>query len=200
MDDKGKAKAKLALEYGPILAFFAGYILLKDRVFTLGGTEYSGFIVMTALFVPMLLASTLALWRLTGTLSRMQVFTLVIVVVFGVLSVVFNDERFFKMKVTIIYGLFAAGLGIGLLRGQSYLAALMGGALPLRPEGWMILTRRIALFFLALAVANEVIWRNFSTETWVSFKTFGLTAALFAFFMAQGKLLAQYGIEEGQDG
>ena len=76
----------------------------------------------------------------------------------------------------------------------------MGGALPLRPEGWMILTRRIALFFLALAVANEVIWRNFSTETWVSFKTFGLTAALFGFFMAQGKLLAQYGIEEGQDG
>ena len=87
MDDKGKAKARLALEYGPILAFFAGYLLLKDRVFTLGGTEYSGFIVMTALFVPMLLASTLALWRLTGTLSRMQVFTLVIVVVFGVLSV-----------------------------------------------------------------------------------------------------------------
>jgi intracellular septation protein len=200
MDDKGKAKAKLALEYGPILAFFAGYLALKDRMFTLGGTEYSGFIVMTALFVPMLLASTLALWRLTGSLSRMQVFTLVIVVVFGALSVVFNDERFFKMKVTIIYGLFALGLGIGLARGQSYLAALMGGALPLRPEGWMILTRRIALFFLALAVANEVIWRNFSTETWVSFKTFGLTAALFAFFMAQGKLLSQYGMDEGQDG
>ena len=199
MDDKGKAKARLALEYGPILAFFAGYLLLKDRVFTLGGTEYSGFIVMTALFVPMLLASTLALWRLTGTLSRMQVFTLVIVVVFGVLSVVFNDERFFKRKVTIIYGLFAAGLGIGLLRGQSYLAALMGGALPLRPEGWMILTRRIALFFLALAVANEVIWRTQSTELWVKLETFAMPAALFLFLMANFAMLQRFIDEPPED-
>lgn len=200
MDDTRKAKLKLALEYGPILAFFAGYLVLKDRSFTIGGTAYSGFIVMTALFVPMLVASTLALRKLTGALSRMQVFTLVIVVVFGVLSVIFNDERFFKMKVTIIYGLFALGLGVGLARGQSYLAALMGGALPLRPEGWMILTRRIAVFFAALAVTNEVVWRNFSTEAWVSFKTFGLTAALFAFFMTQGRLLQTYGLEEDQDG
>lgn len=187
---------KLGLELGPVLLFFLAYGRLKEHSFTILGAEYSGFVVVTALFIPLLLASTAALWALTGKLSKMQIVTAVLVVVFGGLSVWFNDERFFKMKPTIIYLIFAGALGFGLMRGQSYLQSLMGEALPLRPEGWMVLTKRIALFFLALAIANEVVWRGFSTGTWVSFKTFGLTAALFAFFMTQGKLIEKYGSED----
>ncbi len=187
---------KLALELGPIAVFFAGYLLLRERTFAIGGTDYDGFIVMTAAFIPLMLLTTFVLWRLTGVLSRMQVATVVLVVVFGGLSVWLNDERFFKMKPTAIYLLFAAILGFGLWRGRSYLEFVMGEALPLEPAGWMILTRRLALFFAALAVANEAVWRLMSTDAWVNFKTFGLTFALFAFFIAQGGLLEKYGREK----
>lgn len=187
---------KLALELGPVALFFAGYVMLKDRVFTIGGTDYDGFIVVTALFIPLMLVTTGLMWWLSGKLSKMQVATVVLVVLFGGMSVWLNDERFFKMKPTMIYVLFGAVLGFGLLRGQSYLRLVMEEALALRPEGWMILTRRLCAFFFALAVANEAVWRLMSTEAWVNFKTFGLTAALFLFFMTQGGLLARYGTED----
>ena len=187
---------KALLEYGPIVVFFVGYFLLKGRTFSLGGQEYGGFIVMTALFVPLLALSTFAQWRLSGHISKMQIVTLVLVVVFGAMSVWFNDERFFKMKPTMIYLLFGAILGFGLLRGKSYLEALMDQHLPLKPRGWIILTRRLMLFFFALAILNELIWRNFSTGTWVTFKTFGLTLAIFGFFMAQVRLFSEYALEE----
>ncbi|HAR54119.1 MAG TPA: intracellular septation protein A, partial [Roseovarius nubinhibens] len=150
---------KTALELGPIAAFFVAYLWLKDEVFTIGGTEYDGFVVVTAGFIPVFLASIAALWWLTGHLSRMQVVTAVLIVVFGGLSVWFNDPRFFKMKPTIIYLLFGGVLGAGLLRGQSYLQSLMDGLMPLTHEGWMILTRRLMIFFFGLAILNEVIWR-----------------------------------------
>ena len=185
---------KSALEFGPVLLFFAAYLRLKDRVFTIGGTEYDGFIVVTAAFIPLLILSTGALWWLTGKLSRMQVATVILVVIFGGLSVWLNDDRFFKMKPTMIYVLFGGLLGFGLLRGQSYLKYVMEEMMPLEDAGWMILTRRLMFFFLGLALANEVIWRSFSTETWVYFKTFGLTAAIFAFFMTQGRLFQTYGL------
>jgi intracellular septation protein len=187
---------KLALELGPIALFFAGYVKLKDEVFTIGGAEYGGFIVVTALFIPLMILTTGILWWLSGKLSKMQIATLVLVVLFGGLSVWLNDERFFKMKPTMIYILFGGLLGVGLLRGQSYLRVVMEEALPLQPEGWMILTRRLCAFFFGLALANEAVWRLMSTEAWVNFKTFGLTAALFLFFMTQGGVLSRYGIEE----
>lgn len=190
---------KLALELGPILAFFAGYVMLKDETFAFGGNTYDGFIVVTAAFIPLMVVTTGILWRLTGKLSKMQVTTVVLVVVFGGLSVWLNDDRFFKMKPTMIYLLFAAILGFGLLRGQSYLRLVMEEALPMQPEGWMILTRRLALFFAALALANEAVWRLMSTDAWVNFKTFGLTAALFLFFILQGGLFKRYGIETDTD-
>lgn len=187
---------KLALEMGPIVAFFIGYVRLKDQVFTFGGTQYDGFIVVTAAFIPLMVLTTGLLWALTGKLSKMQLATVVLVVVFGGMSVWLNDERFFKMKPTMIYLLFAGVLGFGLWRGKSYLRLVMEEALPLQPEGWMVLTRRLAAFFFALAVANELVWRGFSTEVWVNFKTFGLTAALFAFFMTQGSLLQRYAVDK----
>jgi intracellular septation protein len=191
---------KMALELGPIAAFFIGYVKLKDEMFTFGGTDYAGFIVVTAAFIPLMLVTTGLLWALTGKLSKMQIATVVLVVLFGGLSVWLNDERFFKMKPTMIYALFAGILGFGLWRGQSYLRSVMGEALPMQEAGWMILTKRLTIFFAVLAVLNEVVWRGFSTEVWVNFKTFGLTAALFLFFMTQGSVFSKYGIEKEEDG
>lgn len=199
MQDKQPPKwAKPVLEFGPVLGFFAAYLWLKDRVFTIGGTDYEGFIVVTAGFIPVFLISMALLWRLTGHLSRMQVVTAVLIVVFGGLSVWFNDPRFFKMKPTIIYLIFAGILGFGLLRGQSYLQHVMEDMMPLAPEGWMKLTRRLCLFFFGLAVVNEAVWRTMSTESWVWFKTFGLTAAVFLFFMFQGDIFRKYGEQDDE--
>lgn len=187
---------KPALEFGPILGFFIAYLWLKDRMFTIGGTEYEGFIVVTAGFIPLFLLSMGLLWWLTGHLSKMQIVTAVLIVVFGGLSVWFNDSRFFMMKPTLIYLIFAGILGFGLLRGRSYLQVVMEDVMPLTHAGWMILTRRLALFFLGLAILNELIWRTQTEQAWVYFKTFGLTAAIFVFFMTQNKLFSKHGTEE----
>jgi len=187
---------KTGLELGPIIAFFAAYLMFKDRIFTFAGTEYDGFIVVTAGFIPVFLLAMGVLWWLTGHLSRMQAVTAVLIIVFGGMSVWFNDPRFFKMKPTIIYLIFAGVLGAGLLRGQSWLQYVMDGMMPLTHEGWMILTRRLAAFFFGLAILNEVVWRLMSEEMWVYFKTFGLTAAIFVFFMAQGRVFREHGTQD----
>ena len=181
--------AKLALELGPVLLFFVAYMMLKDRNFAVGGTEYSGFVAVTAGFIPVLLACSAVLWRLTGKLSRMQVVTAVLVIVFGGLSIWFNDERFFKIKPTVIYLLFAGILAVGLLRGKSAIRYVMAEALPLDERGWHVLTRNCTILFLALAVANEIIWRSFSTEIWVYFKTFGIPGVTFLFLFSQTAIL-----------
>jgi intracellular septation protein len=194
---------KNALELGPPLLFFVAYMRFQDTSLTLGGTQYDGFILVTAGFVPLLLASIAVLWKLTGRISRIQVFTAVMVVVFGGLTVWLNDERFFKMKTTLVYGFFAGTLGLGLARGQSWLQFLMGELLPMRQEGWMILTRRIAGAFALMAVANEAVWRTQSTEFWVTFETFGLPAFLFLVFMSQARLIERYAVSSdgaGKDG
>jgi intracellular septation protein len=126
----------------------------------------------------------------------MQVFTAFMVIFFGGLTAWFNDERFFKMKTTIVYGCLAGLLGLGLLRGQSWLQFVMGELLPMRDAGWMILTRRLAAMFAALAVANEVIWRTMSTDTWVKLETFAMPAALVAFLWWQIFALQHHLIEE----
>ena len=190
---------KQVLELGPTLIFFLVYMRIKDETYTLGGTEYSGFIVAALVLVPLLLVAMLILWLLTGTLSRMQIFVAVMVIFFGGLTAWFNDERFFKMKTTIVYGIFAVILGIGLMRGKSLLQWVMAEALPMKPEGWMILTRRLALMFAALAVANEVIWRTQTTELWVKLETFAMPAALFLFLMGNFMALQKYMIEEPKD-
>lgn len=190
---------KQALELGPTILFFLIYMRIKDQTYTLGATEYSGFIVAALILVPVLLVATLILWLLTGSVSRMQLFVGVMVVFFGGLTAWFNDESFFKMKTTIVYGTFAVILGAGLLRGKSMLQWVMAEALPMKPEGWMILTRRLMLMFAALAVANEAIWRTQSTDLWVKLETFAMPAALFLFLMLQFMLLQRFMIEEPKD-
>jgi intracellular septation protein len=190
---------KQVLELGPTLIFFLIYMRLKDESFVFNDVTYSGFIVAALILVPLLLASIAALWWLTGTLSRMQIFVAVMVVFFGGLTAWFNDESFFKMKTTIVYGSFAVILGAGLWRGKSLLQWVMAEALPMKPEGWMILTRRLAMMFAALAIANEVIWRTQSTELWVKLETFAMPAALFLFLMLQFAMLSRYMIETDDD-
>ena len=187
---------KSAPDLGPALLFFVVYLWLQDTVITVAGTEYDGFIIVTALFIPILLAAILVSWKLTGKLSRIQIFTMIMVVVFGGLTVWFNDERFFKMKTTIVYAFFAGVLGIGLLLGQSWLKSLMGEMLPMKQEGWMIITRRIAIAFGVMAVANEIVWRTQSDQFWVTFETFALPAFLFVTFMSQAKVIERYSLSE----
>ena len=190
---------KQVLELGPTLVFFLIYLRIKDDSFVLGGTEYTGFIVATLIFVPILLVAMAVLWALTGKLSRMQIFTAFMVIFFGGLTAWFNDERFFKMKTSIVYGVFAVILGIGILQGKSYLEWIMGEFLPMTSEGWSILTKRITLMFVALAIANEVIWRTQSTETWVKLETFAFPVVLFVFLWAQIVLLQRFMIDPKDD-
>lgn len=190
---------KQVLELGPTLVFFLIYLRIKDETYLIGGIEYSGFIMATLVFIPVLLAAMGILWAMTKQLSRMQIFTAFMVIFFGGLTAYFNDERFFKMKTTIVYGCFAVILGFGLMRGRSYLQWVMGEFLPMREEGWMILTKRITLMFVALGIANELIWRTQSTELWVKLETFAFPAVLFIFLWAQIVGLQRFLIEPDQD-
>ena len=187
---------KQVLELGPTLAFFLIYLRIKDDTFQIAGTDYTGFIIAALIFVPILLVAMGILWMLTGKLSRMQVFTAFMVIFFGGLTAWFNDERFFKMKTSIVYGCMGTLLGIGLLRGQSYLQFVMEEFLPMQREGWMIFTRNLCLMFFALAIANEVIWRTQSTDLWVKLETFAFPAVLFVFLWVQIVGLQKYLIED----
>jgi len=190
---------KQVLELGPTLAFFLIYLRIKDDTFAFAGSDYTGFIVAALVFVPILLVAMGILWILTGKLSRMQVFTAFMVIFFGGLTAYFNDERFFKMKTSIVYGCMATLLGIGLLRGQSYLQYVMEEFLPMEQEGWMIFTRRLCYMFFALAIANEVIWRTQSTDLWVKLETFAFPVVLFVFLWVQIIGLQRFLIEDPKD-
>lgn len=186
------AVTKQLLEFGPVVAFLVAYLWLRDSSVTVGGTAYGGFVVAIVLFVPLQIISALLLKRLTGRLSRMQVATLIMVVILGLFTVLFNDERVFKMKSTFVFGLFGVLLFIGLWRGQSWLAYVLDQALPISHEGWMILTRRMAWFFIVFAAMNEVVWRNFSTDVYVLWDTFGQMGVMFVFLIGNYKLIDAY--------
>lgn len=191
-DRQPSALLRQALEFGPLMVFLGVYLWMRDSAITLGGTEYAGFVVAVVAFVPLQILATVAMRMLTGRLSRMQVVTLAMVVVLGLATVMFNDERVFKMKSTFIFGLFGILLFIGLARGQSWLAYVLDQALPLSHEGWMILTRRMAWFFIAFAAMNEVIWRNFSTDVYVFWDTFGQMAVMMVFFLSNYRLIDRH--------
>ena len=189
---------KAGLEFGPLILFFVVFMRLRDKTLTIAGTEYSGFIVATLVFIPVLVLSTLALWRLTGKLAPMQIATLVLVVVFGGLSVWLNDPKFFKMKPTIIYLIFAGLLGLSLALRRNWLELVMSEALPMRAEGWRILTLRLTLLFLGLALANEIVWRTQSETAWVNFKTFGLPGIMVIFFVLNARLFERYALPKDE--
>jgi len=188
-----------ALELGPSLIFFVLYLMMKDNTYTVMGTDYSGFIAATVAFIPVLFLSMGGLWFLKGRLSPLHIFTLIMVVFFGSLTVWFNSEAFFQFKTTLVYGFIASILTFGLLRGRSYLQLVMERLLPMKPEGWMILTRRVALGFAALAVINEIVWRTMSRDAWVYIETFGFPIILAVYLTINFTALAEYIIEEDDD-
>lgn len=185
---------KLVLEIGPLAVFFIAFRVFAGDPLVLGGVPYQGAVAATFFFVPAILLSLAVSWALTRTLPRMAVVTAVVVVIFGGLSIWLNDDAFIKMKPTIVNALFAIALAIGLAQGRSYLKYLMGEALPLNDEGWMIFTRRWMWFFVFLAVLNEAIWRTQTTEFWVNFKTFANLPLTLAFMATQLPLLKRHGL------
>lgn len=173
------------LEFGPTIGFVVAYLILRNETFLIAGTEYTGFVAVTAAFIPVFLIAICALWLLSGRVARIQVATAVMVLVFGGLSVWLNDPKLFKMKPTAVYLALALILGVGLLRGQSWLKYIMEDMIPLKPKGWMILTKRMMGLFLLSAGANELVWRTQSEEFWVFFETLVMPIVVFAFFIMQ---------------
>lgn len=189
-DDGNKPKAepeldkrqflKLAIELGPLVAFFAAYMTTRDLY------------VATPVLMASTLASLAASKWLLGHVALMPIVTAVLVCVFGSMTIWLKDPTFIKMKPTILYLLFAAALGGGLFHGKLFLKKVLGEAMSYSDEGWRKLTLRWAAFFIALAVANELIWRNFSEAAWVGFKTFGFLPLTMAFAIAQFLLMKRY--------
>lgn len=170
---------KLMIELAPLLAFFAAWFL-ADIFWATG-------VLMAATLV-----SVVASKLLLGRVSPVIIATAVLVVVFGGLTFWFGDAHFIKMKPTIINLLFAGVLLGGLLTGRPLLKLLFGEAFNLTEEGWRKLTLRWMVFFVAMAVLNEVVWRNFSEATWVNFKVFGILPLTLVFAMSQIGLIKRY--------
>ena len=190
---------KIFLEFGPIIVFFISYKYAPVQGIGQGDESLERIIFATKIFIPTILFSLLIGYFQTKEFARMPLFTAIIVLIFGGLTIWLRDEMFIKMKPTIIYLVFAVLLTVGLLRGQSYLQSLMSVALPMEDKGWMIITKRFALFFVMLAILNEVIWRMLPTDTWVSFKTFGLPVLTFIFFFMQAGVIQKYRLDEPRD-
>ena len=173
---------KLATELGPLMIFFVANA--KFNLF-----------VATGAFMVAVIAAMIASYVVTKHVPMMAIVTGVIVIVFGTLTLVLHDETFIKVKPTIIYSLFAATLGGGLLFGRSFIAIMFDQMFNLTPHGWRILTLRWALWFLAMAVLNEIIWRTQSTDFWVTFKAFGMVPLTMLFAVTQMPLTKRYHLE-----
>ena len=132
--------------------------------------------------------------------AAMPVVTAVIVLIFGGLTLLLHDELFIKLKPTIIYVLFGGTLVGGLLFGKPLLGIVFDSVFHLSEEGWRKLTWRWALFFFALAILNEIVWRTQTTDFWVSFKLFGVVPLTFLFAALQYPLLTKYSIESSDKG
>ena len=193
-----KPFSKLVLELGPLVIFFVSYYNAPIPEALSGNPEQADIfqiIFATKIFIPAILIALFLGWLQTRKLAKMPLITAILVVVFGGLTIWLNDPVFIKMKPTVIYLIFAGVLSFGMLQKKAYLKYLMGSAIPMNEEGWMKLTKRFSALFLLLAVANEIVWRTFSQDFWVNFKTFGLPLILFIFMIFQFKLLSTYSVD-----
>ena len=173
---------KLATELGPLIVFFTANA--KFNLF-----------VATGAFMVAIVAAIIVSYAVTRHVPVMALVTGIIVIVFGTLTLVLHDETFIKVKPTIIYGLFAVILGAGLLFGRSFIERMFDQMLNLTPRRWRILTARWALFFLGMAILNEIIWRTQSTDFWVAFKAFGMVPLTMLFAVAQMPLIKRHHLE-----
>ncbi len=191
---------KLALDIGPLLLFF--FANSRPALFeplirpiipaAIATGERAGIFVATAVFMVAILVALAVSYAMTRRLPMMALVSAVVVVVFGGLTLFLQDELFIKLKPTIIYLLFAGTLFGGIVFGKNLLAMVFDQMFNLTSEGWHKLTVRWALFFLFLAALNELVWRTQSTDTWVTFKVFGVMPLTLVFAMLQMPLLKKY--------
>jgi len=178
-----KAWVKPFSDYGPIVVFFAAYVIWDLLVAT------AALMGATAIALVISLA-------VNKRVPMMPLITAGVVGVFGGLTLWLNDETFIKLKPTIVQALIGAVLMGGLLFGKALLKPVMGSAWPMDDTGWRKLTRNFALFFFAMAILNEIVWRTQTTDFWVTFKVFGIMVLTFAFSMTQIPILNNHRIEE----
>ena len=182
-DSEQSVAAKLLIELGPLLVFF-------------GVNAAYGIFAGTGAFMAATVLSLSLAWWLYHKVPVMPLVSAVIVLAFGGLTIYLQDDTFIKLKPTIVYTMFAILLVAGLFARKPVLALLFGPVFNLTDEGWRKLTLRWAVFFIAMAVLNEYVWRNYSTDTWVSFKAFGFLPITFLFAMAQVPLMQRHGVAE----
>ena len=174
---------KILIDIGPLAVFFIFY--------TRSGLQAS--------ILPLMIATVIAVlfsYILEKKIPIMPTVGAGIVLIFGGLTIYFDNEVFIKMKPTIINLVFAGILYGGMLIKKPLLKILLGAALKLEEEGWRILTYRWIGFFIALAILNEIVWRTQSTDIWVNFKVFAILPITFIFTMTQFPLIKKYQIED----
>ena len=186
---------KMALELGPLVVFFIVNTKGEDILAAFPALNQwfsSSIIFATAVFMVAMLISLALTWLLLKRIAVMPLVTGVVVVIFGGLTLYFQDSTFIKMKPTITNTLFGVTLLGGLIFGQSLLRYVFGDVYKLRPEGWTKLTLRWGLFFIFLAVLNEVVWRTQTDDFWVAFKVWATMPITIVFAAAQLPLLSKY--------
>ena len=174
---------KLLVDIGPLAIFFIFYVRSD----------------LQSAIIPFMIATVIAVifWYIVEKkIPIMPTAGAVIILVFGGLTLYFNNDVFFKMKPTIINLLFAGILFTGNILNKPLLKLLLGEALKLQDEGWRILTKRWIGFFIALAILNEIIWRTQSTDVWVNFKVFGMLPLTFVFTITQFPVIKKFQIED----
>jgi intracellular septation protein len=150
----------------------------------------------TGLLMAASVVTIIASYAILKRLAWVPLFTAVIVVIFGGLTLILKDETFIKMKPTIIEGLFSVTLWAGLLLKRPLLHHVLGEGLRLDADGWRQLEFRLAIFFGAMAILNEIIWRTMSTDTWINFKVFGLMGLTVLFMLLQTPLIRRHQLPE----
>ena len=175
--------SKLLIDIGPLAVFFIFY-LRSD---------------LQSAILPFMIATVISVlfsYIIEKKIPVMPTVGAIIILIFGGLTIYFDNDIFFKMKPTIINLLFAGILYGGVILNKPLLRYLLGAALKLQDEGWEILTKRWIGFFIALAILNEIIWRTQSTDIWVNFKVFGILPLTFIFTLAQFTIIKKYQIED----
>jgi intracellular septation protein len=172
----GKNTVKFISEILPVAAFFVTY-------------KFYGIIEATVAIVILSLLGLIIIYFSNHKASPMHLFTVAIISVFGGLTIVSNNTAFIKMKPTIINLLFAAILGFGLMKKKLFLKKLLGEKIELTQNNWSNLSKKFILFFVSLAITNEVVWRNFAEETWIYFKTFGILPITILFVLSQARFI-----------
>ncbi len=189
---------KLALEMGPIGLFLITYFklgaLLAGMIPAFEGMD--PILIATAVFMVATVISLVVSRMKFGKLPVMPLVSGVVLLVFGGLALYLQDEIFIKMKPTIVNSLFGIVLLVGLVFRKNLLSYVFDAAFSLTDEGWRKLTLRWGIFFFVLAIINEIVWRNFSKDFWVSFKFFGFVPITMVFTLMQMPLIEKYSLDQ----